>query len=257
MKTLYYKCRFANAMLYYGLVLLTTALQTTPSSSSSLGRKENLSLDQGKKEDICLPDGGIDFGAATYLAVLVTTAAEAPGLLAAAALVDTIGRKWTLRSGLFLCSLALLSLLAVQTAGLQIAALFVARGAIEGTFSVLYIYTPEMYPTHVRSIGLSLCNALGRIGGLLAPFATVYLVQEGLKNEAVLLLAGLAAVAGVAAFGLNRETKGQDLQHVGDDPQEESSPRTPGAVRLVHSRQQGVSPEAALLEQQPILGSNA
>jgi hypothetical protein len=85
----------------------------------------------------------------------------------------------TLRAGLALCAFAISALLFLDTstAGwLEIGLLVIARVAITGTFSTLYIITPELYPTVVRSVGLSLCNALGRIGGLLAPFMSVYLV---------------------------------------------------------------------------------
>lgn len=103
---------------------------------------------------------------------MINTAAEAPGLLLCALAVDRIGRRSTIRSGLLLCAAALLALLAAPPPGVQLALLFVARGSIEGTFTVLYIYTPEVYSTAVRAFGLSLCNAFSRSGGFLAPFAT-------------------------------------------------------------------------------------
>ena len=74
-------------------------------------------------------------------AILVTTVAEAPGLLAAASLIDSKGRKWTLRAGLGVCAAALCALVADPPRAGQLALLFVARACIEGTFSVLYIYT--------------------------------------------------------------------------------------------------------------------
>lgn len=65
-------------------------------------------------------------------AILVTTLAEAPGLLAAALLIDTKGRRWTLRAGLALCAAALGALIADPPRAGQLALLFVARGCIEG-----------------------------------------------------------------------------------------------------------------------------
>lgn len=76
--------------------------------------------------------------------IFVTTLAEAPGLLAAAALIDGKGRKWTLRAGLGVCAAALAALAADLPRGGQLALLFAARACIEGTFSVLYVYTPEV-----------------------------------------------------------------------------------------------------------------
>jgi hypothetical protein len=81
-----------------------------------------------------------------------------------------------------------------------------------GTFSCLYVYTPELYPTAVRSVGLALCNGFSRLGGFLAPFATVYLVEGGHTHWAEALLGTLCACAAAAAFALKYETRGRDLQ---------------------------------------------
>jgi hypothetical protein len=58
-----------------GLVLLSTALQQSGRAQQCTG-------------------GAADFRAADFRAVLVTSAGEAPGLVAAALLVDRRGRKW-------------------------------------------------------------------------------------------------------------------------------------------------------------------
>ncbi|CAE1288020.1 SLC22A4_5 [Acanthosepion pharaonis] len=38
-------------------------------------------------------------------------------------------------------------------------------------FGGLFLYTPELYPTEVRSVGLGLCSASARLGNMMAPFA--------------------------------------------------------------------------------------
>ncbi|KAL4425877.1 hypothetical protein ABPG75_009893 [Micractinium tetrahymenae] len=185
---------FTNALTYYGLVLLTTALQTAA------------------KKEPCTPSAAPNLDRSDYVAILVTTLAEAPGLMAAALLIDGPGRKRALQVGLALCAAALASLVADPPRYGQLALLFVARACIEGTFSVLYVYTPELYPTAVRSFGLALCNGFSRFGGFSAPFATVYLVESGHKHAAELLLGTLCAAAAVAALLLPYETRGRDLQ---------------------------------------------
>ena len=185
---------FVNALTYYGLVLLTTTLQTSGSSRPK-----------------CTSDGKPNFAPSDYAAVLITTAAEAPGLAIAALLVDGRGRVWCIRAGLAACAACVLGLLGVNSYILQLALLFVARACIEGTFSVLYVYSPELYPTTVRSTGLALCNAFSRLGGFAAPFATVFLVESGRTGTAEMLLGGLLCVAAAAAVALPIETKGVDL----------------------------------------------
>jgi hypothetical protein len=64
----------------------------------------------------------------------------------------------------------------------------------------------------VRSFGLALCNCFSRLGGLSAPFATVFLVEQGRTHTAELLLGGLCGGAVLCAFLLPYETRGRDLQ---------------------------------------------
>lgn len=67
-------------------------------------------------------------------AILVTTLAEAPGLLAAALLIDGPGRRRSLQVGLAVCAAALASLVADPPRLVQLALLFTARACIEGAF---------------------------------------------------------------------------------------------------------------------------
>lgn len=61
-------------------------------------------------------------------------------------------------------------------------------------------------------MAMALCNGCSRLGGFLAPFATVGLVASGHTRAAVTLLGGLCSVAALAAFLLPYETRGRDLQ---------------------------------------------
>jgi hypothetical protein len=61
-------------------------------------------------------------------------------------------------------------------------------------------------------VGLALCNGFSRLGGFLAPFATVYLVAGGRTHAAEALLGALCGGATACAFFLPFETRGRDLQ---------------------------------------------
>jgi len=45
----------------------------------------------------------------------------------------------------------------------------VGKFGVSGTFGVIYVHASELYPTPVRSIGVGMASACGRIGGVLAP----------------------------------------------------------------------------------------
>ena len=48
--------------------------------------------------------------------------------------------------------------------------LFVCRALIAGSFQALYVYTPEVYPTRVRALGVGVSSTIGRIGGIISPY---------------------------------------------------------------------------------------
>ncbi|XP_033733071.1 solute carrier family 22 member 3-like isoform X2 [Pecten maximus] len=52
----------------------------------------------------------------------------------------------------------------------------VSRGAIANSFGVVYLYTPELFPTNLRNAGLGVASAAGRISGVIAPFS-LYMME--------------------------------------------------------------------------------
>jgi MFS family permease len=185
---------FANAATYYGLVLFSTSLQQESDGTDTKRCNGSEAA----------------FSSYDYFAVFITAVSEAPGLIVAALLVDMKGRLWCLRAGMMICAISIFGLL-LGGRIMQLVLLFIARAAIEGTFSVLYVYTPELYPTEVRSLGLATCNGCARLGGFSAPFFTVYLIENGLVSWSIILLGVICTMAFTSCLFLSVETAGSDL----------------------------------------------
>ena len=54
--------------------------------------------------------------------------------------------------------------------------LFGKAGATMG-FSVVYVYTSELFPTDVRNVAIGACSTFARISGMMAPFVGGPLVR--------------------------------------------------------------------------------
>ena len=47
---------------------------------------------------------------------------------------------------------------------------FIGKFAMSMNYSLLYLYTGELYPTSCRSLGFTICTAVGRISSIGLPF---------------------------------------------------------------------------------------
>ncbi|XP_047166939.1 organic cation/carnitine transporter 7 isoform X1 [Vigna umbellata] len=184
---------FGNAFSYYGLVLLTTELN---GHSKCVSHK----LQTEKYQDV------------SYKSVFIASFAEVPGLLLSAVAVDKLGRKLSMSTMFFICCIFLLPLVFHLPEGLTTGLLFLARICITATFTIVYIYAPEMYPTSVRTTGVGIASSVGRIGGMICPLVAVGLVHGCHQTAAVLLFEIIVLLSGICVIFLPIETMGQELR---------------------------------------------
>lgn len=88
--------------------------------------------------------------------------------------------------------------------------LFLARGVIAGLFQAAYVYTPEVYPTALRSVGVGGCSALARLGAMCTPYVAQVLFQTSVWS-AVSVYGIFAILASIACLLLPYETRGTDI----------------------------------------------
>ena len=139
--------------------------------------------------------------------------------------MDRIGRR-------FFC----LSALAVTVTGLLTSSFLVAFGSTELTktltsgfvvfgkfgiglvFSSVYIYTPELYPTNIRSAALGLCSSVANIGGIVAPYTSP--LGDLIPWGPGVLFSVICVLSGMLVF-LLPETRGKSLPETIDDMKRE------------------------------------
>nr|CAD7460198.1 unnamed protein product [Timema tahoe] len=89
--------------------------------------------------------------------------------------------------------------------------LFIARGIIAGVFQASYVYTPEVYPTQLRSVGVGTCSAMARLGAMVTPYVAQVLIQSSLVL-ATAVYGVFSLLAAVACLMLPIETKGKEMK---------------------------------------------
>jgi putative MFS transporter len=146
----------------------------------------------------------------TYQNVFLMALAQLPGYFSAAYLIERVGRKATL--GVYLILSGLFTYLFAVTGELSLivgSAVLMSFFCL-GAWGVVYAYTPEAYPTEIRSTGMGWASGMTRIAGAIAPTLGGYLLPISLV-AALSLYAVAFAVGGLAVLALGTETRGRPL----------------------------------------------
>ncbi|WP_310828796.1 MFS transporter [Paenibacillus pedocola] len=144
--------------------------------------------------------------------VLIMTLAQLPGYFTAAYFIEKFGRKFVLVIYLLLTAGSAAWFGNATTEGMLMAAGICLSFFNLGAWGGMYAYTPELYPTAIRSTGAGLATSFGRIGGILAPLLVGVLVGKSVGISSIFLLFFVTIVIGaLAVLLLGKETKGIEL----------------------------------------------
>ena len=123
-------------------------------------------------------------------------------------------RRWTLAcfliGGLLL---ALLGIFGARSARAVITLVTLSYGVIGSANAVLYLYTPEIYPTRMRAIGTGAATCWLRVASAAGPLLVGYIVSvQGIRS--VFLMFAAVAVVGALAATRMLETQNRRLEDI-------------------------------------------
>ncbi len=148
-------------------------------------------------------------------AASMTNIAQVAVLLACAFVIDRIGRRtWTVT--VFVVGAVMLGALAAGLASSLVAVMILATlayGMIGSANAVLYLYTPEIYPTRMRALGTGLATSWLRIASAAGPPLVGLLVTNEGIHAVFLMFTGVALVGAVAGL-MMIETRNRQLEDI-------------------------------------------
>ena len=132
--------------------------------------------------------GATKLGSNIFVSFILTALIEIPSYIFCTLVMDHWGRKPIFVSALFLTGATavpagfladdnvvrtVLALAGIMTnhsyQGQKTKTRFSGKFGAAASFSIVYLYTAELYPTVVRSTAVGLCSMMARIGGIAAP----------------------------------------------------------------------------------------
>ena len=148
-------------------------------------------------------------------AASMTNVAQVAVLLVCAFSIDRIGRRnWTVAA--FVLGggmLAFLGIVGAQKVWSVMILGTLGYGVIGSVNAVLYLYTPEIYPTRMRAIGTGLATSWLRIASAVGPALVGLLVDAKGIHSVFLMFAGVSVLGAIAATSMV-ETSDRRLEEI-------------------------------------------
>jgi putative MFS transporter len=134
-------------------------------------------------------------------AASMTNVAQVVLVLLCAVVIDRTGRKYWMM-GAFGSGAILLSVLAfggTQDVSWVIVFSTLSYGLVGSIAAVVYLYTPEIYPTRMRAIGTGVATSWLRVASAIGPTLVGFMLAKGGVDSVFLMFAGVAILGLVAA----------------------------------------------------------
>ncbi|XP_071168354.1 solute carrier family 22 member 6-A-like [Mytilus edulis] len=114
-----------------------------------------------------------------YVNNILAALSEIPSIIVQQISINRIGRRYVLVmfhsfSGITLILATMCSSYSGKYYWLKHFSTFFSifgRFSAAGSFSSVFLYTPELYPTNLRNVGLGMASTVSRIGSMISPFA--------------------------------------------------------------------------------------
>ena len=146
-----------------------------------------------------------------YLFLVVMSVSYAPGILAGTISAEYVGRRWTFIISAYSGALVTCLFLICTDSIFTYTVFFMTSFSYAMYNQVLWIYTPEFYPTYMRATAIGVQNGIGKLGAASGSFLTKFLDDIDIKWTIVSYII-VILIACVNVTFMNRETKDEVLQ---------------------------------------------
>lgn len=144
------------------------------------------------------------------------TGGAALAAMVCALTIDRIGRRRWYTGALLFAAVPLITLWLVSAKSALVVFVLasLAYAALQTMTLSLYLYSSELYPTRLRSIGAGLGSAWLRAGSMTGPWVIGLIMARGVIGDVFLVFGLIAAATGLICLRWAPETSGQVLEEL-------------------------------------------
>ena len=150
----------------------------------------------------------------TFLDLVLFESMEIPPNFFAMLLIENkgIGRKNTIRAGFIITFI--ISLINIYLGETILLFDCLLKFSLTIPLNILFVYSSEIYDSHVRTLGLSLMNFWKKLSSLFSPFFMSYIIYKYGEFATHLYYAPLLAISAFGSLFLTIETRGRALDEI-------------------------------------------
>ncbi|XP_007556558.1 PREDICTED: solute carrier family 22 member 6-like isoform X1 [Poecilia mexicana] len=189
---------FSTSFAYYGLAMDLQKFGVSSLISAHLSVLSPVFLVSGVN---CILIGCGPFQVSIYLMQIIFGAVDIPAKFLALGMLSYLGRRVTQVSCLFLSAIIIFANIFVPTdmQSLRTTLACLGKAFTSASFTTVYLYTGELYPTVIRQTGMGFVSTMARIGSMAAP--AVLILDEVFPALPSMVYGGAAVLAsGFACF---------------------------------------------------------
>jgi putative MFS transporter len=149
-------------------------------------------------------------------AASMTNVAQVCLVLICALVIDRTGRKYWMMGafGLGAVTLGILGLGGTHDISWFIVLSTLSYGLVGSIAAVVYLYTPEIYPTRMRAVGTGVATSWLRVASAIGPTLIGFMLGKGGGIDAVFLMFAVVAIVGLIAATRMIETRNLRLEEI-------------------------------------------
>uniref|UniRef100_A0A8C2WYH8 Solute carrier family 22 member 6 n=1 Tax=Cyclopterus lumpus TaxID=8103 RepID=A0A8C2WYH8_CYCLU len=156
-----------------------------------------------------------------YQIQIIFGAVDFPAKLMALGMLTYLGRRVSQATCLFLSALIIFANIFVPTEmqTMRTALACLGKGFTSASFTTVYLYTGELYPTVIRQTGMGFVSTMARVGSMAAPAVLMDYISQVFPSLPNVVYGGAAVLAGCFACFLP-ETLNMPLPYTIEDVEE-------------------------------------